>query len=157
MQSFFRETICPVANRRRVLSTMSSLNPLNILKRPSEDGVSSQDYASPPLSPTSSSRKKENRLSKGHENDSEAHQLFRSVAGHAPAHRQRKRAETVPSEAKKEVSKEELFQEQSKVIDQKADEAGPDAENDHEPVPGIAAPGSTGVGAQHQLVVGPGS
>jgi len=63
-----------------------------------------------------------------HEGESEAHQIFRSIPGHAPAHRQRANTLQVPSDPN--------------VIDSAAAQQADTG--DHEPLPGIIAPGATG-------------
>jgi len=64
-----------------------------------------------------------------HEGESEAHQIFRSVPGHAPAHRRRANTLQPP------LSPNEADSAAAEDIDT----------GDHEPLPGIIAPGATGV------------
>ncbi|KAG0140633.1 hypothetical protein CROQUDRAFT_674543 [Cronartium quercuum f. sp. fusiforme G11] len=84
-----------------------------------------------------------------HEDDSEAHQIFRSVMGHTPKsssnrHKRQNTLDKVPGG--KTLDTEQINRNEDAMSKKEAAaEAEDENESDHEALPGIASPGSTGV------------
>lgn len=141
--------------RRRI---MSGLKNMHILTKPtSGQPAADDDFVSSPTSLIGDLSAKvrhhhdsNHPQAKGHEDESEAHRLFRAVAGHAPSHRQTRKQTAAPPPAQEpskkdgQPSRQKQNIEESRLIDHAAEPGQDDDVDENEPLPGIAPPGSTG-------------